>query len=230
MITLLGVGHVFDIKARVREEILHRGPEVVGLELDPDRLHALSNRNAPREGPILYRLMAGFQGRIAESYGGQVGDEMLAAAKAAQDVGAKVALIDIDSRDLIGRLWSAITFEERIKLFVSAISALFIRKSSVEREIQHYEADQKAYLDEFSRQFPTVKRILIDERDAHMAKALRELGKQHERVVAVVGDGHVEGLRALLADLPLDVVRLNELRKPAAMTTSEFSYSFSSRG
>src|SRR3989304_3904206 len=118
-----------------------------------------------REAPFAVRLLAGFQERIARDYGGQVGDEMLSAAGAAREVGARLALIDQDSRLLLPRLWKSLPFEERVKAAVAVLTGLFVRKKSVERELKRYETDQKAYLDEFSQQFPTIRRILIDERE-----------------------------------------------------------------
>ena len=229
MITLLGVGHVFDIAPAVRLHILRRGPAVVGLELDAARWHALTHRDEAREAPFAVRLLAGFQERIARDYGGQVGDEMLSAAGAAREVGARLALIDQDSRLLLPRLWKSLPFEERVKAAVAVLTGLFVRKKSVERELKRYEADQKAYLDEFSQQFPTIRRILIDERDEHMAAQLRTLEAQHGRIVAVIGDGHVEGVRARLADLQVEVVRLQELRETPPATGSEFSFSVTTR-
>lgn len=227
MITLLGVGHVFDIGPSVRRHILQRGPSVVGLELDPARYYALTHRDEAREAPFLLQVMASFQERIAREYGGQVGDEMLAAAAAAREVGAGVALIDVDSRQMLPRLWRALPFEERVRAVVAIAMGLFVRKRTVERELERYEQDQTAYLDEFSRQFPTIQRILLHERDVHMATRLRSLDESHGRVVAVIGDGHVEGVHARLADREVEVVRLKDLRAPPP--TAEFTFSFTAK-
>src|SRR5438093_1223551 len=50
MITLLGVGHVFDIGRSIRSEILARRPKVVALELDPIRYDALLSRTPRARG------------------------------------------------------------------------------------------------------------------------------------------------------------------------------------
>lgn len=228
VITLLGVGHVFDLNAQVRREILRRGPAVVGLELDPRRFQALSHPERQGGGPVIYRLLAYFQQNLAEGFGGRAGDEMLAAAGAARDIGARLAFIDMDSSHLLQRLWGSLPFEERIKILVAAVSGLFARRTTVEKEIARYEEDQGAYLGEFGRQFPTVKHVLIDERDEHMAVTLRQLVTEFGSVVAVIGDGHVDGIRARLADLTPEVVRLKELRHDAP-STAEFSFSVQSR-
>ena len=88
MITLLGVGHVFDIGRSIRSEILARHPKVVALELDPVRYHALMSRTPRARGISPLALLAQFQIRIARQYGVEVGDEMVAAARAAQEIGS----------------------------------------------------------------------------------------------------------------------------------------------
>src|SRR2546430_4160181 len=49
----------------------------------------------------LLGLLAQFQVRIANQYGVQVGDEMIAAARAAQEIGSEIVLIDEDSRGVL---------------------------------------------------------------------------------------------------------------------------------
>jgi pheromone shutdown protein TraB len=75
--------------------------------------------------------------------------------------------------------------------------------------------DYAGTFDALAKEYPTVKRVLIDERNAHMAQRLGELHAQgRERIVAVVGDGHVDGMRDLLAarGLAVECVRLRDLR------------------
>lgn len=211
MITLLGVGHVFDLGASIRTAIQRRAPKVVALELDPARFAYLMNRTPRAPRPSVFGLLAGFQARIAEQYGVQVGDEMVAAAKAAQEIGCPVALIDQDSRITLTRAWQAMTLPERVRLVVFALGGLFVRRKRVEAELDRFYQDERGYLEQFAKELPTVKRVLIDERDAHMADALRQLHAAKGEVVAVVGDGHVDGLQKLLQGTPLDVIRLREL-------------------
>lgn len=234
MITLVGVGHVFDLRRQIHEVIAQRRPRVVGLELDRVRWAALQTRGVRGGAPLGYRLLSSFQERVAAKYGGRVGEEMVAAADAAKDVGAEVALIDKDSAQVFQEMWGGMPFEERVKLLVSTVAGLFVTKGRVESEIRKFEEDSAGYLKEVGDQFPHIKRVLLDERNEHMARALREIHEARGPVVAVVGDGHVEGLRAALADLPVEVIRLRELRRgivpgppadaPGAGTSVTFSY------
>ncbi|HEY4705144.1 MAG TPA: TraB/GumN family protein [Thermoplasmata archaeon] len=212
MITLIGVGHVFDLSGSIRRAIEARRPKVVGIELDEARFAALQ-AGAPRGPPLsLYGLIAFIQRRIARDYGTQAGGEMLAAATAARDVGAGLAFLDMDSRAVLARLMRTMTLAEKVRFATSVFGGLFLRKERVDAEIEKFDANQGAFFDELARDFPAIKRVLIDERNAHMAGALRTLEADHGSVVAVVGEGHVEGLASLLADRSPELVRLRDLR------------------
>ena len=215
MITLVGVGHVFDLREPVRRVIEERRPAVVGVELDPARFEALRSP-PPRHAAFgVYAILAYIQRRIASEYGTQAGAEMLAAADGARSVGAILAFLDLDSRVVLPRLLQTMTWREKARFAFSILGGLFLRKATVERELQRFESDEGAFLEELSKDFPSVKRVLIDERNAHIAESLRALEAQHGSVVAVVGEGHLEGLRGLLTDRAPEVVRLRELRGPA---------------
>src|SRR2546422_7555201 len=173
MITLLGVGHVFDIGRSIGSEILARHPKAVALELDPVRYHALMSRPPRARGISPLALLAQFQIRIARQYGVEVGDEMIAAAQAAQEIGSEIALIDQDSRAILQRVWRDMSLTERVRLLVSAVGGLFTRKERVEAELQRFYRDEPAFLQEFARELPTAKRILIYERDAAVGRSVR---------------------------------------------------------
>src|SRR3990170_7029063 len=125
MITLLGVGHVFDIGRAVRESILERRPRVVALELDPTRYQALMSRSPRSRGASILDLLARFQSRIASKYGVEVGDEMVAAARAAQEAGSELALIDDDSREILLRVWKGMAVREKWRLLSSTFIGFF---------------------------------------------------------------------------------------------------------
>lgn len=225
MITIIGVGHVFDIDAQVRQRITAARPSVVCIELDRARYMSLMSETSGRGGPFLYNALALFQKWVARKYSTDVGREMIAAVDSARELGADVAFIDMDASVVFQRFWAGMSFKERVKMVFALISSFFVRKKSVEREIRRFEEDNEAYLDAFGEEFPSIRKVLIDDRDAHMARAIQELSQTHENLVAVIGDGHVEGVRKLLADRDVEVIRLRDLRSPTG--TDNASYSFS---
>ncbi|MFQ5838000.1 MAG: TraB/GumN family protein [Thermoplasmata archaeon] len=212
MITLLGVGHVFNLGPRIREEILKRRPALVCIELDPARLRALRDGRTRARAPTLYNLLALFQKRIAEQYGADVGEEMLAAYDAALEEHVPIALIDVDSLVTWKRLWSSMRPMEILKLVVSGIGSLFVGRSRIEAELNRYREDYAGFIRDLERDYPSVKRVLVDERNEYMASRLKELHRRSGNIVCVVGDGHIEGLGRLLETEDLEVVRLWDLR------------------
>src|SRR2546427_5337949 len=216
MITLLGVGHVFDIGRAVRAEILSRRPKVVALELDAARYQALMSPQPRPHGFSVLGLLAQFQVRIANQYGVRVGDEMVAAARAAREVGSEVALIDQDSAVILRRVWREMAGRERLRLLVSTIGGFFTRRERVEAELQRFYQDEQGFIREIAPELPTAERILIDERDAGMARSLRQLAEARGDVVAVVGGGHVHGVLRHLQGATLQVVPLGELKSSPA--------------
>ncbi len=230
MITIIGVGHVFKLSENIKSIIRERRPEVVCIELDQSRYRALMDRTRSGKVPIQYRLLAYVQKRMADKFGSEVGDEMLAAVSAANEVGAKVALIDMDATRMFASLWGKMSFRERAQLLGGALVGLFMTKEKVEQEMERYEEHEDVYMNTLSAGFPTVKKVLIDDRNLYMAKNIQSIVAEHPSVVAVVGDGHIPGLLEALKPLEVETVRLKDLRKApepqpqGAEVTSSFWY------
>lgn len=225
MITLIGVGHVFDIENQVRQAIAYRRPSVVCVELDKMRFYSLTSRTGRGGGPLAYSALAFFQKWVARKYGSDVGQEMIAAIDSAREIGADVAFIDMEATAVFGRFWRGMSFNEKIKMLFALLSSFFVSKRSVEREISRFEEDSEGYLESFGKEFPSIKKILIDDRDAHMAKAIEKLSESHDNIVAVIGDGHVGGVARQLQNQEVEVVRLRELRSESSPETVTFSFS-----
>src|SRR5688572_15088300 len=178
-------------------------------------------------------------------YGADVGEEMLAAVQAGQEVGARIALIDPPAEDTVRRVLKELTWRERLRAFGmlagGTVSAPFRRggsKAEIEAEIRRYQEDPATALEELRAKFPTLHRIVIAERDALMARRIARLLPGTRHAVAVVGDGHVPGLVGFLSDLSPTVYRLADVRqgrlpRPAASlatgTTAEVGFGFDAR-
>lgn len=200
-------------------------PDVVALELDEERLRGLLERRSGKRPPAkdvkrhgrIYRALVKFQESVAESYGTEPGGEMLAAVEGAEQIGARIALIDRNAQNAVREIVKRMPLVEKLRfLWTGLVASLPGRqKGTIDAELQRYHADPEAYLEEMGRQFPTIKRVLIDERNDHMAARLRALQPGAKTVVAVVGDGHVPGLSLLLRDLEPVIHRLKDLQAKA---------------
>ncbi len=212
MIVILGVGHVFKISEQVRDIVLSERPDAVCVELDPQRYQALVQPRGRSDAQAAYKLLAAFQRRLAQQYGGEVGSEMLAATKAAQEIGAAVLFIDLNAASMFRRLWHEMPFKEKLFLGASAFTSMFLTKERVEKELENFQENEEEYLASLEKQFPTLKRMLIDERNEIMANRIQEASQRYPKVLAVVGDGHVEGILKLLSKEEVRVYRLKEIR------------------
>lgn len=228
MITLVGVGHVFDISRQVRQIILENAPVAVGLELDRDRLAVLLARDAGDPIPEPRGFLARFQQRMARDFGVEPGDEMLAGYKAGAEINAKVYLIDMHINTVMMRVTQQLTVRERLGMIGAALASPFIRKKTVERELERFQENEEEYWEEIGRTMPTVKRVMLDERNGHMARALLKLEQEHGSVLAVVGDAHVPGMAKLLPHNEHREIRLKEVKawKPGEPDSTGGSFTF----
>ncbi|MCG7843907.1 MAG: TraB/GumN family protein [Methanomassiliicoccales archaeon] len=229
MIVLVGVAHVIDVSKQIDELVTHYTPGAVGVELDPARYRAMLDKSPRGNVPLPYRLLALMQRRLAEQFGGEVGAEMLAAIEAARSHGAQVIFIDMDAGRLFNSLMHQMSFKEQVLMFFSSFAGLFMSRKRVEKELEQFQSNEERYMDTMAQSYPTVKRVLIDERNEHMAKAILNAEGEHGSVLAVIGDGHVEGIRKLLARGDLVAYRLKDLKDlkiDRPISTAEASFSF----
>ncbi|MES2153648.1 MAG: TraB/GumN family protein [bacterium] len=227
-LTLIGAGHVFQIEDAIRQAILALQPDVVFVELDRGRLNGLIEKRrgnaAQPKGGFVHKRLAKVQESVAGMYGADVGGEMLGAVGAAQQLGARVSFIDDAAEDTLRRALSQLTWREKFRavgmLIGGAAKSAIPRnrrnaKADIEAEIKRYQDDPESVLGpegELARKFPTIHRIVIRERDEKMAKRIRTQLAGIRHGVAVIGDGHLNGMIPMLADLKPTVFRLADVR------------------
>lgn len=222
MITLIGTGHVFDLSSALLRIFDEKNPDVVCVELDKQRYNALmiklTNPEAYKETgknlPLLYKLLARFQDSMAKEYGVTAGDEMLTAINYAQSHQLPVEFIDMNAQYLFQKMLKSMPLSEKLKLMFTGFGGFFVSRKRVEKELNNFENNFDKYIEQIGEKFPTIKRVLIDERNAYMVQKLVEINGQHERVVALIGDGHVPGISGLLSEknIVFETIRLSELR------------------
>ncbi len=228
VVFLIGVAHVFDMKASVENFIISTGPSVVCVELDGPRYYALTHpedmENAKRDLPFIYRKLAKIQESLGDVYGVRAGEEMLAAANTARKISVPLLLVDDDVSLIFKRMLKEMKWMEKLRFF----SALFLpsrKKTSVEKEMKRYQEDESTYIEELGVLFPTIKRLLIDERNEHMARRIASAAERYGRVAAVLGDAHLDGIAETLKKdgLNVETVHLKDLKKMHSVT---IRYSF----
>jgi pheromone shutdown-related protein TraB len=202
---LIGVAHVLPKSvAEVREVIERERPEVVAVELCRSRYLALTGRaerasasEVLRGGHLKLSLLSGLlyflQKRFARQTGMPAGEEMLTAIQRAQEIGARVELIDRDINVTLQRLIDRMPWRERMRLLAELLLS-FLPSKRVNLERVTDEQIVAQLLDELRRVSPTAYEVLIEERDRYMASRIAMLLSGGGRVACVVGAGHVPGI------------------------------------
>lgn len=230
MIVLIGVGHVFNIGRSIKNEILVAQPEVVCVELDQVRAEALLHQKksgslTEKNVPLIYQMLAVFQKIIATKFETEPGTEMIAAIEVARELNAKIEYIDIDAVTVAERIWREMSFVERAKLISGLFFGIFLTRKNVEKHINEFMTAETEIIDAFGREFPTLKKILIEDRNDYMAWRISLVSKEYTNIVCVVGEGHIDGISKKLSsrNLPHRIVNLKQLLKD---TNAELTWSW----
>ena len=101
------------------------------------------------------------------------------------------------------------SFFEKLKLFGSLIGAMFGGTEDIDMDKMTDEDVVSQLVSELRKIAPTAASVLLDERNAIMAKNLLDLSREG-RVVAVVGAGYRDGIRKYL-DAPESIPPTEEL-------------------
>ena len=106
----------------------------------------------------------------------------------------EVELIDRNIRTTLLRVWRKTGFWNKMKVMASLLGSLFEKQELSEEELAKLrESDTlSSMLEEMGKLLPSVKNILVDERDTYMAYHIRNA--PGERILAVVGAAHLPGI------------------------------------
>lgn len=211
MIYLIGTSHIArESLLKVRKNIDEIKPDLVAVELDIARYTGLMQKKKgkvklPIFQKIIVLLLQKLQDTLSKETGIMPGQEMLDAVNCAKDADSKVALIDQRIDVTINKLMSVMGFREKVKL-ISYIVLGFLGVG-VSKIIPSGDIDlNKIPDDEFieyamkymKSKFPSIYTVLVSDRNWYMAKNLSGLSEKFENVIAVVGAGHVKGIKAHL--------------------------------
>lgn len=217
--TLLGTAHVSQASVdAVRALVAQRRFDAIAVELcepryqamlDPDALARLDLFRVIKEGKVSLvaanLALSAYQRRLAEQLGVEPGAEM----RAAIDEGHRRALpvwrVDRDVAITLKRTAAAVGFWQRLKMMSGLMASLLISEEVEKDEIEKLKQGDllEATFGEFARNREPLYRALISERDQYMAAALRqhaENAPQVQRILVVIGAGHLAGLARHLAE------------------------------
>ena len=215
IVYLVGTAHVSEESIRDVERIIDSvKPNVVAVELCEQRLQALKEEKKWGETEItdviksgrmylflLQLLLSNFQRRVGSNVGVKPGAEMMKAMEIAGSRGIQVALVDRNIGVTLKRALSSLSLWEKLKLFSGLLQgAIFGEEIDKELIEKLKEKDVlEEMMDELAQEMPSLKKTLVDERDEYIALSLSSINAG--KVVAVLGAGHLSGVRRNLESI-----------------------------
>jgi len=223
-VILVGTAHVSkDSVDLVNSVIAEVKPDTVCVELCDSRAQSIRQKQRWQEMDIIKvikekkaflllsnLMLASFQKRIADRLEVAPGQEMLEAMESAEAVGAAVCLADRDIRTTLSRTWHSMGLWGKTKLIFQLILSLGEVDEISEADVEKMKQQDMlaSILDEVGKSMPQVRTTLIDERDRYLTEKIRSAPGQ--TIVAVVGAGHVPGIKASW-NQPIDMAALSAM-------------------
>jgi pheromone shutdown-related protein TraB len=220
-IFLVGTAHIsqasVDTVIRAIDELQ---PDTVCVELDAQRYQSLINqtgweslnlKDVIRKGQMPFLLanlaLSSYQKRMGLQTGVKPGAELAAAAHAAVEKGLGMELVDRNIRTTLLRVWRKTGLWNKMKVMAALFGSLFEKQELGEAELARLrESDTlSSMLEEMGELLPSVKQILVDERDTYMAYHIKNA--PGSRILAVIGAAHQPGIeRQLQCDISLETI------------------------
>ncbi len=205
---LLGTAHISrESVEEVKELIRKEQPDRVCIEIDESRYKSLveksqwSNLNISSvlkggKGFLLLAnlILSSFQRKLGMELGIKPGEEMVTAINLSKELDIPFSLCDRDIQITLKRAWVKSGFWGKNKMLAAMLSAVFSNEKLKEEDIESLKEKNalQNMLNELAEYLPAVKEVLIDERDRYLATKI--FSSPGNRVVAIIGAGHVNGI------------------------------------
>lgn len=214
-IVLVGTAHISKDSVEEAGQIIRtERPDRVCVELDEARLESITNDKGWQELDIVKVLKNGkgflllanlvlssFQKRMGEDVGVKPGDELKEAYLVAKAEGIPCSLVDRPIHVTLQRAWAMNGLWGKTKLLATLVSSAFSDEELTGEDIENLKEQgaMEGMMAELAEYLPTVKEVLIDERDRYLAGHIWE--SEGTRVIAILGAGHLPGTEALIREI-----------------------------
>ncbi len=214
-IVLVGTAHVSSQSVDEALAVLaSEAPDALCVELDEARWRSMNAPDAWEKTDIVkvikdgkaFLLLANlalssFQRRMGAESGVKPGAEMVAAVGAAEAAGIPYTFCDRDVQTTLRRAWGKSNFWNKAKLIAQLIAAAFGSEKPDTAEIERLKlrSELDEMMGELADYLPSVKEVLIDERDRYIASKI--WATPGTRLVAIIGAGHGSGVEDWLGRL-----------------------------
>ncbi|MBL4743964.1 MAG: TraB/GumN family protein [Cycloclasticus sp.] len=228
-ITVLGTAHVSQASAdAVKTLITDNDYSAVAIELCPSRYNALIDPESLAQMDLFNVIKNGkaamvtaslalgaFQQKMADELGIEPGAEMKIAANMAKADHLPVLLIDREVGTTLKRVYRNVPWWKRMELFSGLLASVMFSEKISEEDIEKLkEGDMlDATFSQFAESSSEIYNPLVNERDQYMARRLHDEAKsgEHQSILAVVGAGHLKGIKKYLETELSNVKSLEEL-------------------
>lgn len=204
-LVIIGTSHIAKESIKeVNSVIKNESPDIIALELDPLRFNKLvfgkKEKFNIKNINLLNLIGAYIEKRLGEKVGVSPGAEMKEAVESAKKNKIQIALIDQDIRITLKRLKKELTFKEKIKIVYDIIKSSLIPSEGLKIDLT--KVPEKKVINKLlkivKKRYPSIYKVLVEERNIFMAKKLHSLMSANKKVVAVLGAGHEEGIISII--------------------------------
>lgn len=212
---ILGTSHIAKQSLKSVEKSFERfKPEIIALELDYSRAIALKNKvKRPKNITLLKMLgLKGFlfymvgeiiQQKLGKIVNIQPGAEMLTALKLAEKNKLIVYFIDRDIQITLKRFSKYFRKREALRMVFDIVKGIFKKDELIRIDLTKLPSQEliDLVLKQTKSNYPSLYKVLIDERDKYMAHKLNSIAKLYpeNNILAIVGAGHVKGIKRYLS-------------------------------
>jgi pheromone shutdown-related protein TraB len=224
-IYLIGTAHVSPESVKqVKETILKYQPDTVAIELDEKRYESITKKDKYEDINLIeiikkkqifffigQFIMSLFQKKIAEKTKSAPGQEFKTAIEVAEEINAKLALVDRDVGITLKRAWRLTKFLGKMKLLASLIFSSSSKQDITMEDIEQLKGEDALtkMISEMGDEMPMAKKAIIDERDMFLTGMIQE--KMGDITVAAVGAGHVPGMLKYFEERRISQEELKEI-------------------
>ena len=230
---IIGTAHISKQSAELVEEVITaEKPDIVCVELDKQRLEALSNKkrweNLDLKSIIkekqlstllINTLLSSYQKKLGKKLGVNPGLELLKAVEIARENNIPIELGDRDVRITLKRAWRSMSFWQKAKFMTMGLASVFDKEEITEEKLEELKNKDvlSELMNELGKTMPVLKEVLIDERDSYLAKKIKE--SNGKKVVAVVGAGHLKGiLKKIESDENIDLSKIEYIPESTSLS------------
>ncbi len=214
-IIIVGTAHVSrESIEEVAQVIREEQPGRVCVEIDANRYRSMTDGASfsrldiyqvlkEKKGFLLLAnlVLSAFQRRLGLDLGVKPGQEMMRAIETAQEQGIPFSFCDRDIQVTLRRAWMKSSLWGRSKMLAALVASVFSSEKLSTEQIEELKKKSalEGMMEELADYLPSVKEVLIDERDRFLATRIFETTES--RVVAVIGAGHASGMIGWLRKL-----------------------------